>query len=238
MPKISIISPSNRKGALNGVGVCLKKQVFQDFEWLICTPQKEPQPISYTHLLEPEKKEGDFYNLNKALNKLISEASGELIVSIVDYTEFESDVLEKLWNYYQKNKKSGVSGIGYQYDKDKLVWTDPRISIVNGEGLCPMSPKHAEFRLMSFPRQAAFDVGGISEEYDKVAANSEKEFCTRMFAKGYDFFLDKNLVYKFYKHEDHGKIWDEKYMESCDMLANHMQEIMLGERLVLPYLSH
>jgi len=221
--KISVITASNRTEAARAcVKKSLDKQIFRDFEWLI---DKDTQ-----------KNEGDFYGLNKAWNRLIRRSKGELIVSIVDLTEFPEDTLGKLWNYYRKDPRSCINGVGYQYEGKKQIWEDPRITWVEGQGLCWIAPQYNEFRLTSFPRLGAFAVGGLDEEYDKVVGNSEKDFATRMFIKGYDFYLDKNLKYKFYKHEDHGKEWEEKYIKSCHLLKKHFDDIMENRRETMYYL--
>lgn len=233
--KITIVSPSNRTGGLNIVGMCLKNQTMQDFEWLICSPKKEPQPISYNHFLEPEKKKGTFYSLNAAWNKLINQAKGELVVFIVDYTEFPPNALEILWKHYVDTPTSCVSGIGYQFnDKNELVWKDPRFQ---PKELFPIMPIDMELRLASIPRRAIQAVGGFDEEYDKVVANSEKEMCYRILTLGYIFVIDQRITYKFYKHEDHGKEWDRLYKESVKLMNKDVDEIRLGKRLRLNYVQ-
>ncbi len=42
------------------------------------------------------------HDLNKAYNRLIKRAKGELIVSLQDYTKIEPDALQRLWDAYQK----------------------------------------------------------------------------------------------------------------------------------------
>lgn len=220
---ISVITASSRdKNSLRIVEKSLAKQDFKDFEWLVDT--------------EVIKNKGDFYGLNKAWNRLLKRAKGELVVSIVDRTEVPFDALSWLWKYYQEDNMSCVNGVGKQYDGKELVWTDPRIEWVKGEGVCAMPPEFNEFRLTSFPLKAAYEVGGLDEEYDKVVANSEKEFAIRMWSAGYQFYLDKELEFKFYKHEEHGKIWDEKYKKSCKMLDRDARLIMSRARMKLNYL--
>ncbi len=218
MPKITVVSPSNRKDGLAIVERCLCEQTFPSWEWIVIG----------------EKKEGDFYNLNKAWNLAFNKAQGELIVSIVDYTEFAPDTLERLWNRYIENPITLISGVGMQYDKGELVWSDPRYQ---NKQIYPISPIDMEFRLASIPRRAIQAVGGMDEEYDKVVANSEKELCMRIASLGYLCLIDTNIVYKFYKHEDHGKEWDELFKESSKLLNQHYNEIVAGKRLYLDYVQ-
>ena len=222
--KISVITPSIRLDSLEVVKRSLDKQNFssESFEWLIDT--------------EATKNKDDFYGLNKAWNRLIQKSKGELLVSICDRTEFPEYTLKRLWQHYQRDKKSCVNGVGYQYKNKEKVWSDPRLELVTGNGLCWMVPQYNEFRLTSFPRVAAFDVGGLDELYDRVAANSEKEFALRMFKKGYEFYLDKRLKFKFYQHEEHGKEWDEKYLIGAQLLKKHFDEILDDKREEVHYL--
>lgn len=235
--KISVVSPSNRIDGLKIVAKCLANQTFRDFEWLVCAPhntQYDKGIKNYRYFEEPKKKEGDFYNLNKAWNKLFQAARGELIVSIVDYTSFEPKTLEKLWKHYTDNPCTLVSGIGFQYENNKLVWVDPRYP---SKKLSFLSPVDMEFRLASIPRAAIYAVGGIDEEYDKVVALSEKELCSRIATLGYFFILDFDISYQFLKHEDHGKEWDKRYKKGKKLLVHHFNEIAAGKRSNLHYVD-
>lgn len=233
--KITVVSPSNRPEGLRVVDQSLIKQTFKDFEWLICSPYDPAGFLTtWKRFQEPAKKEGDFYNLNKAWNVLFNAAQGELIVSIVDYTEFPTDTLERLWEWYIKNPVTCVSGVGIQYKDNKKVWTDPRIE---GRSVHPIHPQDMEFRIASMPRRAIQAVGGMDEEYDKAAAVSEKEICLRMGSLGYVFFVDETIAYKFYQHEPHGKEWDKKYKEAIKLVNHHYNEMVAGRRLYLNYVS-
>ena len=231
--KISVVSPSNRSDGLEIVSKCLMKQTFSnnDFEWLICGPTFTG--ISY-HIPEPKKKKGDFYNLNKAWNACFNRAKGELIVSIVDYTEFEPDTLAKLWEHYVDNPTVCISGLGVQYKDGKISWVDPRIE---RNSVYLISPVDMELRLASIPRRAIQAVGGMDEEYDKVVAISEKELCLRIGSLGYKFYVDKGIIYKFYAHEDHGSEWDRLYSKSVEMLNKHTFELLGGTRKKLNYVN-
>lgn len=235
--KITVVSPSNRKDGLEVVNKSLQKQTFQNFEWLICadyTPSFYSVDSMTTLYPEPRKKRGDFYNLNKAWNLLFNKAEGELIVSIVDYTEFEPDTLQKLWDHYVNNPVTCVSGIGVRYKDGKPSWVDPR-SI--GKDKHIIHPIDMEFRLASVPRRAIQAVGGIDEEYDKVAANSEKEICVRMATLGYFFLIDESIIYKFYDYGGKSEIWQKKWKKAQEMLNTHLNEIAGNKRLQLNYVN-
>lgn len=239
MPKISVTSPSNREDGLKVVYNCLIKQTFKNFEWLICSPYETEwlnNPIRLGYWFpEPEKKQGDLYNLNKCWNILFNNANGELVVSIVDYTEFEPNTLELLWEQYINNPTVCISGIGYQIKDNEIIWKDPRRTKIRV--FQPINPTDMEFRLASVPLRGIKAAGGMEEEYDKYPANSEKELCLRLAALGYRFCLDQNIVYKFYEHGGHNQEWKDKYEKSLDRLEYYMNEIVAGRRLRLNYVS-
>lgn len=237
MPKISIISPTIRPDGLKIVEKSLKKQTFKDFEWIVSDANPHSTywiKLPHRLLYDCPKKKGEFYKLNSSWNNMINAAKGELIVFIVDNTEFPTNTLELLWEHYTTNPTTCISGVGSQFDGDKLVWQDPRMQF---EKVHPIAPMDMEFRLASIPKRAIQAVGGLDEAYDTVVANSEKELCMRIFSLGYLFLIDQRIHYKFYKHEDHGKKWDKLYIKSCELLQAHKNEIQVGKRLRLNYVT-
>ena len=98
---ISVVTPSVRLEMLSIVEKCLRRQTFTDWEWFIVSPYQASiklHPSLRKHEIyrmlsheppiriinEPEKKEGDFYGLNKAWNQAFRLVNGELIVSLVN----------------------------------------------------------------------------------------------------------------------------------------------------------
>lgn len=234
---ISVLSPSIRPGGLDMVAKCLKRQTFADYEWLVSTPYEPPEWAVQVGTTP----KGDYhYALNRDWNRLYRAAKGELIVNIVDLIWFPPDVLEKLWAHYQANPKALVTAIGHQYDQvvggkpENRVWTDPRARTDQGS-FYQIYPNDMEMCLASVPRQAIYDCGGLDEEYDKGAACSEKEMCTRMDKLGYKFYIDQGIEYRAVQHPRLTKEWDEKYVIASNMYQKHMQEIYTGKRLRLKY---
>lgn len=243
---ISVLTPSVRPEGLRMVARCLKRQDFTDYEWIIVVPkdkvvESENVLINFPHPLiisEPPKREGDFYNLNKAWNLAYNKAKGELIVNIVDWTWFEPDTLTRLWSHYQANTKGLISGIGNQYDTvthdgrlSNLVWLDPRAN-QSDKSFFEVGPDEMEMCLCSIPRQAILDCGGLDIFFDHFAALSEKEMCWRMKKLGYNFFLDKTIEYKAIRHERIGgsETWDKAYFAGCDYYRKCLKELEEGVR--------
>lgn len=240
--RISVVTPSVRPELLSLVEASLKRQTFQDFEWIVVSPtifhpeiktKVEPDKL----VIEPPKRRGDYYGLNKAWNEGFCHVEGELIVIVCDGVEIQVDTLEKLWRHYESNPKAIISCVGHQYtDLNKPpVWIDPRVRTDQGS-FYEVQHSEMEFCVVSFPTKAVYDVGGIDEEYDKAAALSEKEFAMRMYKAGYPLYLCQDIEYKAIQHPRLTPEWDDKYQIAIKMFQKHTKEVMSGKRLKLDYL--
>lgn len=252
--KISVLTASVRPEGLDIVKKSLDKQDFpkEDFEWIIVGNQNVvdfAQQYQADYLikliLERPKREGDFYNLDKAYNDLFEHASGELAIMWTDMTWAPNDVLSNFWNHYQQNPTACVGAVGDQYDPTLIefgkpqvvVWKDPRKRLDQGS-FYEIYPIDFEMCLASIPVKAVKEAGGFDEKWDEFAALGEKELCLRMEKLGYKFCLDQSIEYRALKHDRlHGKhLWDEKYELGCKYFEKCLQEINNGSRLKLSFL--
>jgi len=233
---ISVITPSVRKEGLDIVAECLRKQTFDEWEWLVCSPFKPPQPALW--IPEPKKRPGDYYNLNKAWNAMFKHSVGYLIVSIVDLLWFPPDTLERLWNHFLNSPKTCVGAIGHQYKEiidgkpEGIVWQDPRARTDQGS-FWEIKPIDLELCVASLPRKGVLEVGGVDPEWDKYCALSEKEMLIRMDKLGYRFYIDATIEYRALKHPRLGgsKAWDEGYKKGSLYFQQCIKEIREGKRL-------
>lgn len=85
-PRISVITPSIRPKSLAINQGCLASQTLQDFEWL-------------TEIGIPRQG----YDLNRAYNRMLRRARGQLIVFYQDYIRIPKDGLEKFWAAYMQD---------------------------------------------------------------------------------------------------------------------------------------
>lgn len=238
MVKITIITPSVRPEMLPMVDKCIKRQTFKDYEWLVSSPKDYGFG---TWVQEPDKREGDYYGLNKAWNAAFKQAKGELIVIICDGQWFQPDLLERLWNHYEDDPESVVGAIGHQYDQiengkpEHMVWRDPRARTDMGSFYETPSTE-IEWCVASFPKKAIFEVGGMDEKYDQGAALSEKEANLRMEKAGYKCYLDQTIEYRAIHHERLSKQWDDKYKIATEMYLEDARNILDGKRTKVDFI--
>lgn len=238
MVKISVITPTIREKSLDMVHRCLQRQDFQEFEWIVVSPYNYDQCDIWVE--EPSKKEGTHYGLNAAWNAAIKQASGELMVSVVDLLWFPPNILDDLWAHYCLDPFSCVGGIGHQYEYEHegkpegLVWKDPRMK---DEPFHQVTPNEFELCVASLPLEGIKEVGGFDEEFDKYAAMSEKELCFRMEILGYTFWLDQTLEYRALQHPRLTTNWDERYFAGVPYFQQCIKDIHEGKRFRLDYLE-
>lgn len=247
-PKISVITPSTRNEMLPIIEKCLKRQDFEDYEWIITSPIEITSVTPDLLLKDPPKKEGDFWSLCSGWNSAYAHAKGELIVNIQDGIWFPPDILSKFWYHYQNQPRILVSAIGHQYDQldDRGVpvnkmWHDPRSK--SGVTFEEVPPSEMEMVMCSIPKQALVECGGIDEEYDTCNGAQEKEMCWRLNKMNWDFYIDHTIEYKAIHHPRLTDNWDDIYFnKTTPLFTRHMMEITAGTRKMnqenlLKYLS-
>lgn len=218
--QVSVLTPTIRPEGLAIVRAALKKQSFRNFEWLIGSPF-DPK-ISEAKWVNDDFKLY-YWTLNRIYNKLIEESQGELIVSLQDNIYIPPDGLEKFWIAHEKYPDAIISGVGDQYESiDKFgrpsikIWSDPRKTLKNGS-FYEIFPNDAEFNWCVFPRKAAFAVGGFDENLDILGFGGDQlQFCARLDAVGYKFYIDQTNESFTIRHEreDFGgqENWDKNHV--------------------------
>ena len=226
---ISVITPSVRKEGLQIIKDCLRRQDFNDYEWIVVSPFEYDGADVW--LKDPPKRKGDFWNLCKAWNKAYANARGELIVNIQDMISFPPDTLSRFWSHYQINPKALVTAVGDHFDSElkNVVWSDPR-KLFPGDFIKTESPD-MEMTMCSIPTQAILDCGGIDEDYDKGPGVQEKEMCFRLSVLGYKMYIDKFIEYKAIHHPRLTDNWDDMYWKvTAPMYEKHVKAMMKAER--------
>lgn len=219
-PYISVITPSIRPEGLKLVDTALSRQTTDAFEWLICMPERFKKEVPlfvestpYKLLLNPPLKEGMVWDLNYSYNKMVKQATGDIIVSIQDHTFCTPEALEKFVFYLKDHKDYVISGVGDKYDKvyperGIKVWVDPRKRNTGQFRACNFNEIEGNF--CALHKSAIYDVGGFQEDLDFLGYGMDW-FCLlqRLNNKGYKFFIDEtNESFS----ETHGRVkdWDSK----------------------------
>lgn len=140
---ISVVTPSIRPKGLEIIQDCLKKQTLQDFEWLV------------------ELGLGKEYDLNRAQNRMLRRAKGELIVFLQDFIQIPNNGLESFWNAYQSDKNTFFTApVGKTLDYKDISWdwrTSPGAS---------MDWTMWEIDWAAAPLKAIRQIGGFDEWLD------------------------------------------------------------------------
>lgn len=235
--KISVITPSCRPEMLPIIEKCLKRQDFEDWEWIIVTPAQHYKRIDniFRHIAhvmpDPPKLKGDCWSLCKGWNRAYARAKGELIINIQDGIWFPPETLSRFWFHYQQMPRVLVGAIGHQYSElDEYgkpiteVWHDPRAR--TDISFQEVPPSEMEMTMNSIPKQAIIECGGIDEEYDKANGAQEKEMCWRLNKMNWDFYLDHTIEYRAIKHPRLFENWDEVYKNiTTPLFIKHMKEL-------------
>lgn len=251
MTRCSIILPTTRLEGLRMPLDCLSRQTMRDWQLIIVVPEALLPGIKIKSdqvrvIAEPPKRPGDFYRLNGAWNAAIKVAETELLIFMVDWIWFEPDALERFCTHFDAHPTEGVTSVGDHYrtinavtGRPEVMWAqDDRIRDFMAEEarfsamyeLFP--PRLMELALASLPRSKIIEVGGFDEEYDKYAAQSEKELCCRLYETGVRFVIDPDLAIRNWTHQKSCSAtqWDDAYEGATELYKKHLIEIEAGTR--------
>ena len=156
--KISVLTPTIRSEGLVYVKDGLDKQTMSgEFEWLV--------EVNYSN--KPD--------LNRAYNKMLKRAKGELIVFLQDYITIQPNGLEQFWLSYQEGGKKHqspftTSPVGKVKRKEHIsgsTWTlaDPEWDW-RGSRYGEIEWNEWEIDWGAAPKWALFEIGGFDEELD------------------------------------------------------------------------
>ena len=135
MPKISVMTLSNRPGGIDVMWANLLRQEFTDWEWVFIDAlyeQRKDEVAQYTnndprvkHIQQSQTREGAYTNLAHADNEGFRNCEGDLIVCLQDYIWIPPNGLSKYWEAHQAYEgKILITGVGDQYaypGKEEIV---------------------------------------------------------------------------------------------------------------------
>lgn len=192
--KISVITPTIRPKGLEIVKDCLSKQTFTDFEWLV------------------EVGLGKEHDLNKAFNKMLKRAKGELIVFYQDYIQIPDDGLQKMWDEYQKDKSYLITapvGKSDDYTNPKYDWRAFKFEDVGFQGW--------EIDWGACPKNILFEIGGFNEDLDEYWSFDNVDVAYRALKAGYKFKCIDNIAIAI----DHDKLEKHPFREDFNPQNNN-----------------
>lgn len=191
--KISVITVSIRPEGLAITQKCLQEQTFGEFEWLV----EIGQP-------------GRGHDLNRAYNRALQRAKGELVVSLQDYIKVRPDYLKKWWKTYQENPDSFITApVGkvdnLQYDGEtKWDWRAYRND--ETKNIRPCDWNCWEIDNGAAPLQALKEIGGFDEALDGHWSGDNVNVGCRAELAGLNFkclFDNPGLAYDHDAHIEH-----------------------------------
>lgn len=182
MPKISVLTPTIRPEGLSDIQKCLQEQMFTDFEWLV------------------EVGLPKFGNdLNRAYNKMLRRAKGELIVSIQDHTTFSATLLQSCWDAYQEHPDTFFTVDVGHTDGTTVEW-DWRHERRNTDTKC--SYNEWEICVGFAPKKALIEIGGFDELLDDYTWGFDNvDVGIRAEQAGYKFAVLQNEETVQFKHK-------------------------------------
>ena len=181
MPKISVITTSIRPKGLEITRQSLLKQGLKDFEWLV--------DINWI---------GE-HDLNRAYNRLIKRAKGELIVSLQDFIKIEADALEKLWEaYFHQPDTFFTCPVGKVQNEDYTG--DPKWDWRVSPG-ATMDWRMWEIDFGACPKSALYAVGGFDESLDGLWSMDNVSVGMRAEALGFKFDVLRDIRGVAYDHD-------------------------------------
>lgn len=242
--KISCLTPTFREPeAIELVDRALRNQdITEGVEWLIGSPKKIE--TKYPSIWVEDNFTGGFLNVCRIYNKMLKQASGDLIISWQDYTFSKYDTLSRFWFHYQNEPNTIVTAVGNKYttvlpELGAMVWKDPRIRDDLGT-FYKCYPQDIEGNLASVSKKAFFDVGGFIEFFDTRGYGMDfYNIMKRIFelGKGWDFKIDQSIKSYSLVH-DRRKDWEEHNLINEGRYEKIKQELIEKDKWpVVSYLT-
>lgn len=220
--KVTVYTPTIRKGFWNLMTENLKRQTYKNFEWIIVDDFPEDRAkiaqkyakssgLDIKYYRGKERKIKRNYALVNADNTAMQVAQGELLVFLQDFILIEPTAIEELVNLHRKNPDALLAPCDIYYhpkvkpDVDKedwfngetdvkgeFAWANPRIQ---GIGLRETSnPFEFEMNWGAIPVKVLRDLGGFWEFFDFGLGFNNTSIAYSALKAGYRIIVDDNNV--------------------------------------------
>jgi glycosyltransferase involved in cell wall biosynthesis len=220
--KVSIVTPTIRKGFWNIMGNNIASQTYQNIEWIIVDDfeknrQYEANKYAKKYKLDVKYLRGKdrarkrTYGLVNANNTALENATGELMIILQDFVLMPQDGVEQLVNLYRKNPDALLAPVD-MYVAPKVKpnieqedWFSGNLDVIGNfirqniriqkKGLrFTDNPYDFEQNYGAIPVKVAKDLGGWYEFYDEGLGYDNTDIALRALLSGYKILIDETNV--------------------------------------------
>lgn len=220
--KVSIYTPTIRKGWWNIMSDNINKQTYKNIEWIIVDDfpkdrshlskeYAEKYNLDIKYLRGKKRKVKRTYGLCNANNTALDAATGEILVFLQDFVLMPLDGIEQIVSLYKRNPRA-LQGLPdmYFYSKDKPNtdsedWFDGKtdqvgefirqnIRIANLGLRKSDNPADYEQNYGAIPVKVARELGGWHEFFDEGLGFDNTEICWRAQKLGCEIIIDETNV--------------------------------------------
>lgn len=220
--KVSINTPTNRRGFWNIMADNLSKQTYKNFEWNIIDDYEEDRSeiakeyakkynLDIRYFRGKPHKIKRNYALVNANNTGWLNATGELIVMLQDFILIPQTGIEDLVNVYKKNPDTAIACVDTYYapkvkpDTSKEDWFNGELDVqgefmrsnirIQNKGLrLTENAYDLENNYNAIPKKIIDDLGGWYEFFDFGLGFDNTELAYRLLEKGYKIMIDETNI--------------------------------------------
>lgn len=220
--KLTVYTPTIRRGFWNIMADNLSKQTYRNFEWIIvddypkdrsdtAREYAEKYKLDIKYVRGKKRKVQRTYGLCNANNTVLEHATGEVLVFLQDFILIPLDGLEQIATLYRKNPDC-LQALPDMYfspsitpDKEKEDWFNGKTEVIGdfirqniriqNLGLrYTENPLDFEQNWGAVPIKIAKELGGWIEATDEGLGYDNTEFAYRGLKMGYKILIDENNV--------------------------------------------
>lgn len=220
--KVSIITPTIRKGFWNIMANNIAKQSYKNIEWIIIDDYKEDRlhlakkyakqyKLDIKYVKGKKRSIKRTYGLVNANNTGLQESSGELIVILQDFVLMPLDGVEQLVIQYKKTPNCLIAPVDMYVapkikpDIESEDWFHGSLDVcgdfirqnlrIQNKGLrYTENPYDFEQNYGAIPKKIAEDLGGWYEFYDEGLGYDNTDIAFRALKAGYKIILDETNI--------------------------------------------
>lgn len=222
LTKVSIITPTNRRGFWNIMADNISKQTYKNLEWVIIDDYKDNREqiakdyakkygIEIKYYRGKPRKTKRHFGLVNANNTGLFVARGELLVILQDFILMPEDGVEQLVALYKINPNALIAPVDEYYapkikpDTESEDWFNGELDVkgefmrrnarVLNQGVRESTnPFEFEQNYCAIPKAIAQDLGGWYEFYDEGLGFDNTEIAYRAILSGYKLLVDDTNI--------------------------------------------